>query len=184
MFPIGGYGVMVAGALAAGLVVAGAASLLRRRYGARVWPVAAFAWSVVVVVLVTLTPTTPDPGVVPADGRLPYCSWDLGGPAPEGFWIFDGGQRALNTALFVPAGFFWALVVSRWRPWLVGAVAGAAALAALSAVIERVQLELSRLDRACDVTDVVDNVTGVGLGVLVGLVVGRLAALGSRRRDR
>jgi hypothetical protein len=182
VFPIGGYGVMAAGALAAALVLAGAASLLGRRFGSRVWPVALLAWSLALVVLVTLTPTTSDPGVVSADLRLPYCSWDLGGPAPDGFWVFDGGQRALNTALFVPAGFSWALVVARARRWLLATVAGAVGLAAVSAVVERVQLELARLDRACDVTDVVDNVTGAGLGLLVGLVVGRGIVLARRGR--
>lgn len=182
MVRFGGYGVMVAGAVVAALVLGGLAVSLSRRHGARVWPVAAFAWSVVVIVLVTLTPTTADPGVVSADGRLPHCSWDLGGPAPEGFWIFDGAQRALNTALFVPAGLTWALVVAPWRHWLLGSVVGAAGLAALSAAIERVQLELARLDRACDVTDVVDNVTGVVIGLVVGLLVGRVLVATHRRR--
>lgn len=180
MVSFGGYGVMVAGAVAAALVLAGVATVLSRRFGGRAWLMAAFAWSVIVVLLVTLTPTSANPGIVPAEGRLPYCSWDLGGPAPEGFWFFDGGQRALNTALFVPAGFLWGLVVARWRRWLHGAVVGALGLAALSALIERVQLELARLDRACDVTDIVDNVTGVGVGLLIGLVVGRVVLLARR----
>lgn len=184
MISFGGYGVMAAGAVAAALVLAAGASVLGRRWGARTWPAAAFVWAVVVVVLVTLTPTSADPGVVSAEGRLPSCSWDLGGPAPEGFGMVGGGQRALNTLLFVPAGFSWALVVARWRHWLLGALAGAAGLAVLSAVIERVQLELARLDRACDVTDVVDNVTGVVLGLLVGLVVGRVLTHAGRRRGR
>jgi hypothetical protein len=178
----GGYGVMAAGALAAAVLLALAALALRPRLGARVWPVAGFVWALALVLLVTLTPTSGAPGVIPAEGRLPHCSWDLGGPAPEGFWILDGGQRALNAALFVPAGFFWALVVARRRHWLLGALAGAAGLAALSAVVERVQLELARLDRACDVTDVVDNVTGVVVGLLLGLVVGRFVTVAGRRR--
>ena len=178
----GGYGVMAAGAVVAAVVLAVAASVLGRRVGARAWPVAAFVWAVVLVVLVTLTPTSADPGVVSAEGRLPSCSWDVGGPAPDGFWILGGGQRALNTALFVPAGFFWALVVARWRHWLPGGLAGAAGLAVLSAGLEAVQLELARLDRACDVTDVVDNVSGVVVGLLLGLLVGRVVTPAGRRR--
>ena len=46
---------------------------------------------------------------------------------------------------------------------------GLGLLAAYSAGIEWTQLELARIDRACDVTDVVDNVTGA-LGVAIGLV--------------
>jgi hypothetical protein len=66
----------------------------------------------------------------------------------------------------------------------VGSVLGAAGLATFSAAIERVQLELARLDRACDVTDVVDNVTGAALGLLVGLLVGRGVVLARGSRDR
>ncbi|MFC6344913.1 VanZ family protein, partial [Nocardioides hankookensis] len=46
-----------------------------------------------------------------------------------------------------------------------------AGLAAYAAGIEATQLALARIDRACDVTDVVDNVTGAVLGVAVGIVL-------------
>ena len=58
---------------------------------------------------------TARPGIVPAEGRLTECSWDIGGPAPEGFWIFSGGQRLLNAVVFVPAGVLLVLVAARWR---------------------------------------------------------------------
>ena len=48
---------------------------------------------------------------------------------------------------------------------------GLAGLAAYSGVIELTQLELARIDRACDLTDVVDNVTGAVFGVAIGLVL-------------
>jgi glycopeptide antibiotics resistance protein len=48
---------------------------------------------------------------------------------------------------------------------------GLVGLAAYSVAIELIQLELARIDRACDVTDVVDNVSGAGIGVVVGLVL-------------
>ncbi len=35
-------------------------------------------------------------------------------------------------------------------------------LAAYSALIELTQLAAARIDRACDVTDIIDNVTGAG----------------------
>ena len=41
---------------------------------------------------------------------------------------------------------------------------------AFSVGIEWTQLELARIGRACDVTDIVDNVTGTALGALVGVV--------------
>jgi hypothetical protein len=48
---------------------------------------------------------------------------------------------------------------------------GLVGLAAYSVVIELTQLELARIDRACDLTDVVDNVSGALIGVGVGLVL-------------
>jgi hypothetical protein len=163
---------MLLGAAASGLVCLLLAVLLRPRLG----PVSAFAvaglsWSLAVIALVTLLPAEGAPGVVPAEGRLTTCSWDIGGPAPEGFWIFQSGQRLLNTVLFVPSGALLVLAAARWRAgwWMVPV--GLAALAAYSAAIEKTQLELARIDRACDVTDIIDNVTGVLLGVGLGVVL-------------
>ena len=99
------------------------------------------------------------------------CSFDLGGPAPEGFWIFSGGQRLLNVLVFVPSGALLVVVAARWRSGWVTVPIGLLALAAYSVAIEWTQLELARIDRACDVTDVVDNVTGAALGVAAGLVL-------------
>src|SRR5690349_4362117 len=98
---------------------------------------AAFFWSLVVVALVTLIPANGPPGVVSAEGRMSTCSTDIGGPAPDGFWIFAGGQRALNTALFVPSGTLLVLSIARWRGWaVVLAPWGLAFLAAYSAALE------------------------------------------------
>ena len=166
---------MLLGAAASGLLCLLLAGLLRRRLGpVSAFAVAGLAWSLAVIALVTLLPAEGAPGVVPADGRLTTCSWDIGGPAPDGFWILESGQRLLNTVLFVPSGALLVLSATRWRAgwWLVPA--GLAALAAYSAAIEKVQLELARIDRACDVTDIIDNVTGVLLGVGLGLVLALL----------
>jgi glycopeptide antibiotics resistance protein len=100
---------------------------------------------------------------------LTECSWDIGGPAPEGFWIFSGGQRLLNTAVFVPAGALLVLVAARWRTGWVTIPIGLALLAAYSIVIEGLQLAAARIDRACDVTDIIDNVTGAVIGVVIGI---------------
>lgn len=205
VFPVGGVGVMLLGAAGSGLLCALLTLLLRHRLGG---PLATLAglltWSVVVIGLVTLIPANGAPGVVSAETRLPGCSWDVGGPAPDGFWIFSSGQRALNTALFVPSGVLVALLggalaerarESGRRGWRVvgwtAAPVGLLVLAAYSAGIELTQLELARLDRACDVTDVVDNVTGAFLGVVAGaaVVVAVAAQRGTaralrRRRDR
>ncbi len=134
--------------------------------------VAAFVWSLAVIASITLIPANGAPGIVSAEGRLTSCSWDIGGPAPDGFWIFAGGQRMLNTVVFVPSGVLLVLALARWpRVAWVGVPAGLALLAAYSIGIETTQLVLARIDRACDVTDVIDNVTGAVLGVVIGLLL-------------
>ncbi|MGM3151305.1 hypothetical protein, partial [Escherichia coli] len=80
---------------------------------------------------------------------------DYGGPAPEGFWLFPGGQRALNTVLFVPSGLLGVLALARWqdaRAVVATVPLVVAVLAAYAVGIEGAQLALARLDRACDVT--------------------------------
>ena len=125
MVPVGGVGVMLLGVVASAAVLATAGLAARRRLGwvsALAW--AGLAWSLVVIALVTLVPADGVTGVVPAEGRLATCSWEVGGPAPEGFWIFQSGQRLLNTVLFVPAGallvvsgaFGWAQDRGLWGP--------------------------------------------------------------------
>lgn len=163
---------MLLGAAASGLLCLLLAWVLRPRLG----PVTAFGiggliWSVVVIGLVTLIPAQGAPGIVSAEGRLTACSWDIGGPAPTGFWIFQSGQRLLNTVLFVPAGVTLVLATARWRAAWRLVPLGLVGLAAYSAAIEKVQLELARIDRACDVTDVIDNVSGAAIGTLAGLVL-------------
>jgi glycopeptide antibiotics resistance protein len=48
---------------------------------------------------------------------------------------------------------------------------GLAALAAYSLGIEQTQLHVARIDRACDVTDIIDNVTGAVIGTVIGVVL-------------
>jgi VanZ like protein len=172
MFPVGGVGVMLALIAVAGVVVAALAAALQRRFG---WPWSVLCgllvWSVVVIGVITLIPANGAPGVVSAEGRLPECSWDIGGPAPDGFWIMPGGQRMLNAVVFLPSGVLLVLVAARWRwAWLTVPV-GLALLAGYSTLIELTQLSLARIDRACDVTDIIDNVTGAAIGVLVGVAL-------------
>lgn len=159
--------------LGAGVVCALLALALRPRLGwVTAWSIAGLAWSVAVIASITLIPANGAPGIVSAEGRLTTCSWDIGGPAPDGFWIFSGTQRMLNTIVFVPAGALLVLALARWpRVAVVGVPVGLALLAAYSIGIEATQLALARIDRACDVTDVIDNVTGAVMGVGVGIVL-------------
>lgn len=155
-----------------GLVCGLLALLLRPRLG---WlsalAIAGFVWSLAVLGSITLIPANGAPGFVAAEGRLTTCSWDIGGPAPDGFWIFPGGQRLLNMVVFIPSGVLLVLACARWRAAWVLVPLGLAGLAAYSIGIEATQLALARIDRACDVTDVIDNVTGAALGVGIGVVL-------------
>lgn len=172
MVTFGGTGVMLLGIGVAGLGCALLALFLVRPLGwVSALAIAGFVWSVVVIALVTLVPTSPDTGFVPAETRMTSCSWDIGGPAPEGFWILESGQRTLNTVLFVPSGVLLVLAVARWRLGWVLAPVGLLGLAAYSALIEKTQLELARIDRACDVTDVIDNATGAAFGAVLGVAL-------------
>ena len=182
MVPFGGVEVMLLGAAVSGLAALVLALALKRGLGwVTAGAIAGLLWSLVVIALVTLVPADGAPGVVPAEGRMDSCSWDLGGPAPEGFWIFAGTQRLLNSLIFVPSGALLVVAAARWRSAWVTVPLGLVALAAYSVAIEAAQLVLARIDRACDVTDVVDNVTGAGVGVLLGLVLAALLRPWRRR---
>jgi len=172
MVPIGGVGWMLVLAAASGLCCLVVALAVGRRMG----PVAGLAWggllwSISVIGILTLIPAQDGLGYIPADQHATSCSWDIGGPSPDGFWIFSGGQQVLNALLFVPAGVFVVLAFARWRAGWVLIPLGFAALAGLSLAVEEVQLHVARIDRACDVTDIIDNVSGAAIGVLVGLAV-------------
>jgi hypothetical protein len=172
MFPIGGTHWMLVGVGVSGALCALVALLVGRRMGA----VAGLAWggllwSLAVIGLVTLLPPVDNPGIIPADEHATSCSWDIGGPSPGGFWIFGGGQQLLNALLFVPAGFLMTVAFARWRAGWVLVPLGSVLLAAYSLGIEETQLQVARIDRACDVTDVIDNVTGAAVGVALALLL-------------
>ena len=163
---------MVLGALAAAVGAALLATALRPRLGtASAVSVAGLLWSLVAIALVTLVPTRPDVGIVPAESRSDACSWDYGGPSGAAFEVLGFDQRTLNVLLFVPAGVFLVLAVGRWWSGLVLGPVGLVALAAYSLAIELTQLQLARIDRACDVTDLVDNIMGAGIGFAIGLLL-------------
>lgn len=135
------------------------------------WALALFVFSVLSIGVLTLTPAYEVPDVIWAEDRPETCSTDYGGPSPDGFWVLGGGQRLLNVLVFFPAGFFLVVGLARWRAarWL--APLGLAGLAVYSVLIELAQFEVARIDRACDVTDMVDNTVGAAAGFVVGLLV-------------
>ena len=116
MVTVGGTGVMALGALAAGAVAVLLALATRRRLGTvSAVAVSALLWSLLSIALVTLVPTRPDVGIVPAESRSDTCSWaNYGGPSGVAFEVLGLDQRILNVLLFVPAGLFLVLAVGRW----------------------------------------------------------------------
>ncbi|PKH37914.1 VanZ like family protein [Nocardioides alpinus] len=172
MITIGGTGVMVLGVLAAGVL----STLLGMALRARVGTVTAVAlagllWSLTAIAVATLVPTRAGVGIVPAETRSNSCSWDYGGPNGAAFEGLGLDQRTLNVLLFVPAGMFLVLAVGRWWSGVVLAPLGLALLAAYSVAVELLQLQLARIDRACDVTDMVDNILGAGVGFVIGVLL-------------
>ena len=79
-------------------------------------------------------------------------------------------DASLNVLLFIPLGLSIALM-PRSRLKVVVIVAAAA----LPFAIETAQMLLPVLDRSCESADVVDNLTGLVLGLAGGFVVGWLA---------
>lgn len=135
------------------------------------WAIAGFLAAVACIGVLTLTPAYQVPDVIAAEARPDTCSFDYGGPSPDGFWIVGGGQRLLNLVVFVPAGALLVVACARWRAAYVLVPLGLLGLVAYSVAIEWLQLEVDRLDRACDVTDMVDNSLGALVGVAVGLLL-------------
>ena len=70
---------------------------------------------------------------------------------PSGVLLVHGRRAVADGWVTVPLGLF--------------------LLAAYSTAIEATQLALARIDRACDVTDIIDNVTGAAVGVAMGVVL-------------
>ena len=163
---------MLLGVAAAGVVSLLVAVVLGRRLPVVTsWSLAAFVFTVLCIGVLTLTPAYEVPSVIAAEDRPTSCSLDYGGPSPDGFWILGGGQRLLNMAVFAPAGLFLVVGLARWRAAWVLVPLGVAGLFAYSVAIEWLQLEVARIDRACDITDMVDNSLGVLVGVGAGLLL-------------
>ena len=88
------------------------------------------------------------------------------------------GDTGLNVLLFIPLGATIGLLPrSRHKAMLI------AAAIALPFAIEAIQALVRSLDRACQSSDVVDNLTGLAIGLVAGLVTGWVVGV-VERRDR
>jgi hypothetical protein len=160
-----------------GLLLAGACALLfSRRLGARIGARRAIAagliLSVGLIAAATLTP-----GVDPPHGG-PGCDLSRIRLAPFRE-VSSLGEVSLNILLFVPLGILLGLL-DRSRAKLVLI----AAAIALPIAIESLQLVVAPLERACQSADVVDNLTGLGIGLAAGIVAGRLRTRSHPGPDR
>jgi glycopeptide antibiotics resistance protein len=119
--------------------------------------------SVGLIFSATLTPLR---GVL-EDGAVSSGSCDLRriGWAPLSTYLRPSGA-ALNVVLFIPLGLALGML-PRARRWTTVAIA-AGVLSPI--LVEGVQLLVPALGRGCEAADIVDNTTGI----LIGLVAGRL----------
>ena len=86
------------------------------------------------------------------------------------------GDTGLNVLLFIPLGATIGLMPrSRHKAILI------AAAVALPFAIEATQALVRSLDRACQSADVVDNLTGLAIGLIGGLVAGWVVGAAARR---
>ena len=127
------------------------------------------AWLLVfglgIIVAATLTPL--GHGFEEPASILRTCDFGRIGIAPLREYL-RVGDISLNVALFIPFGVALGLLPGSRRKWY---VVGAAIL--LPVVIETLQLLAPILSRGCQSADVVDNLTG--------LVIGMVGATGTRR---
>jgi len=163
---LGEYAGFLPGLVVTAGVTLAAAGRVARRLGARPRVAVMLLLALGVIVSATLTPSR---GAVHGAiaGQLPggpgMC--DLHRIRPVAPAEFDA-DVGLNILLFVPLGF--ALPFLARTRWTLAIVAGAVVL---PVGIETIQLLVPQLDRTCQSADVIDNLTGLVLGVAAGTVV-------------
>jgi glycopeptide antibiotics resistance protein len=122
------------------------------------------AWAIIVGFGVIMSAT-----LTPLKGALNFeavgsgtCDFSRIGLAPIE-QLLRVNDSSLNVALFIPLGMAIGLVhVSRpWATLILAAIA-------LPFAIEAIQLVAPILDRGCQSADVIDNLTGLALGLVIG----------------
>ena len=119
-----------------------------------------------VILASTLSPL--DGGGLVPPGGLRTC--DLSRLSPASFSDARYGQDvAINILMFLPLGLPIGIA-----PMSRGKAAAVFGAIALPFAIETTQLVVVPLDRACQGADVVDNLTGLGIGLVAGAVLVRV----------
>ncbi len=153
--------------IAVSLVVSTAASgPAARVLGLARWRLFAVFLALGVILSATLTPFAPDMGS-PAE-HAGSCNFTLVGPAS---WteLLGLGEVSGNVLLFVPLG-----ASVGWLPLSRLKIAFVVAAMALPFAIEATQSLVPLLGRSCEAADVVNNLTGLFVGVAAGTLGGRL----------
>jgi hypothetical protein len=111
-------------------------------------------------------------------GAVGGGSCDLSRLGPASVSLLLGlNEQSLNVLLFIPFG-----AVVAWlpgSPWKAGLVLAAFAT---PFAIELLQMVVRPFDRACESADVIDNLTGLLIGIVAGVVIRQAVTAGRRRR--
>jgi VanZ family protein len=129
---------------------------LARRFRTAPWFVLALMLCVGAILSITITPGNWNPS--------PYCSLKVAFPRPSDLLALS--ERSLNIWLFVPLG----LTISATPRRRVGLFFFACAMA-MPFMIEGFQHFVPDIGRTCQLTDVINNLTGLFLGGFVGLCI-------------
>ena len=121
-----------------------------------------------IIISATLTPLHGDFNFAAVGGT---CDLSRIGLAPIRE-VLRIGDTSLNIAMFIPFGLAIGLL-ARSRPKAILVVAAIA----LPFVIETTQLLVPALERGCQSADVVDNLSGLLIGLVIGSGLGRWLAL-------
>ena len=152
--------------LIAAVVSALAAPLAARRTGLGWLPAGLLLFSFGAVLAITLTPG------IGGDPSAPItCQGLVPAPSLAELWSLTN-ENGQNVLLFVPLGLFIGLIPR--RNVLVGVAIGAAAL---PFAIEGIQALLPGLARACQAWDVVENVLGLAIGLVIGSLLAGLVRI-------
>lgn len=151
--------------------------VLGERVGRRFGSGGAIGWLLVVaigaIVSATLTPGREALDTGATGGGV--CDLRRWGPAGLSD-LLAIPETGLNVLLFVPLGAVIGLLPGQRRAAL---LAGAAVLMPIA--IEAIQLVAVPFDRACESADIIDNLTGIGVGFMVArLGRGLVGRLGGR----
>jgi glycopeptide antibiotics resistance protein len=155
--------------LVVAVVSALAAPWTARRTGLARLPAALLLFSFGAILAITLTPG------IGGDPSAPFtCKGLVPAPSLSELWSLTN-ENGQNVLLYVPLGLFIGLIPR--RNVLVGA--GIAA-AAMPFAIEGFQALLPGFARSCDAWDVVENVLGLAIGLVLGSLLAGLVRIGDQ----